>query len=373
MRKKGTFGGVVLYTIIALVLGIITFAEFAIVQWPTFSSNITFTSLYVLSIAKFLLVVMFFMHLKSDHKMLSQLFTMGMIIGGATVALLLFLFTAHNIEQLRSVKEETSAHGDESHIEIPEADFEQSISRPAPKTQEPLSVVGASVTGDTPSASLPDFDNLDGSGAPSVGHGANDAESLNAQIAELKAELRKARKDEDRERVAEIRDELKDLEAQLEQATESETTEETVSEEVKESEEAEVGFDWQELGKTTFSTCQGCHQANGEGIPGAFPPLKGHMPKLYNAEGGRKYIINVVLYGLQGQIEVNGMNYSSAMSSQNFLDDEQIAAVLNHELNSWGNDELLEGFSPILPEEVAAERENILSPQKVLELRPDLP
>ncbi len=373
MRKKGTFGGVVLYTTIALVLGTITFVEFAIVQWPTFSSGITFSGLYILSIAKFLLVVMFFMHLKSDHKMLSQLFTMGMIIGGATVALLLFLFTAHNIDQLRSssTEEEISAHGDEAHVEIPKADFEQSISRPAPKTQESLSVVGASVIGDTPSASLPDFDNLESSGELSLGHSAN-TELLNTQIAELEADLEEAEGADDEERVAEIKEELEDLEGQLEQAKESESPENT-EEAAEETEEAPADFDWQELGETTYNVCQACHQATGEGIPSAFPPLKGHITELYNAEGGRKYLINVVLYGLQGKIEAGGTSYNSAMTSQNFLNDEQIAAVLNHELNSWGNDELLEDFDPILPEEVAAERESTLSPQKVLELRPDLP
>ncbi len=373
MRKEGTFGGVVLYTIIALILGIITFVEFAIVQWPTFSSGVTFSGLYVLSIAKFLLVVMFFMHLKSDHKMLSGLFTTGMIIGGATVALLLFLFVAHNADQIRkggSTEAEVSAHGEEAHVEVPEADFEQSISRPAPKTQEPLTIAGASVTGSTPSASLPDFDNLEDSGEEVAGH-ADNTELLTAQIAELEAELEET---EDEERVTEIEEELEDLERQLEQAeqvTESESTEETAPEEAEEI--AETDFEWQELGQTTYNVCQACHQANGEGIPSAFPPLKGHITKLYNAEGGRKYLINVVLYGLQGKIEANGVSYSSVMTAHNFLSDEQIAAVLNHELTSWGNDELLEDFNPILPDEVTTERENTLSPQKVLELRPELP
>jgi hypothetical protein len=52
------------------------------------------------------------------------------------------------------------------------------------------------------------------------------------------------------------------------------------------------------------------------------------------------------------------------------LSDEQIAATLNHELTSWGNDAALQDFSPITPEEVAALREEALSPQQVLELRP---
>ncbi len=154
---------------------------------------------------------------------------------------------------------------------------------------------------------------------------------------------------------------------------EPEVEEDATSENGEEVEETSADFEWQELGETTYSTCVACHQANGEGIPSAFPPLKGHITELYKAEGGRKYLINVVLYGLQGQIEVDGTSYNSAMTAHNFFSDEQVAAVLNHELNSWGNDELLEEFSPILPSEVEAERENGFSPQEVLGLRPDLP
>ena len=132
-------------------------------------------------------------------------------------------------------------------------------------------------------------------------------------------------------------------------------------------------FDWQTLGETTYSTnCVACHQANGAGIPGAFPPLAGHMPELYNAEGGRQYIINVVLYGLQGQIEVDGTVYNGVMTPWSQLSDEQIAATLNHELTSWDNEALLEDFSPIQPQEVAAERGKNLTGAQVLELRPEL-
>jgi cytochrome c oxidase cbb3-type subunit II len=51
------------------------------------------------------------------------------------------------------------------------------------------------------------------------------------------------------------------------------------------------------------------------------------------------------------------------------LKDEQIAAVLNHELTSWGNDALVTDFTPITPEEVAALRANNLTSQQVYELR----
>ena len=178
-----------------------------------------------------------------------------------------------------------------------------------------------------------------------------------------------AEEDADAEEVAEEGADAEE-EAEEDADVEEDTEEDTNAEE---SEEASTDFEWQELGETTYNNCLACHQANGEGLPGAFPPLKGHITELYQVEGGRRYLINVVLYGLQGQIEVKGTSYSSAMTSHSFLSDEQIAAVLNHELNSWGNDKLLEEFDPILPSEVEAERENAISAQEVLELRPDLP
>lgn len=388
MKKQGTFGGVVLYTIIALVLGIITFAEFAIVQWPVFSRSVIFSGLYVLSIVKFLLVVMFFMHLKGDHKMLSGLFTTGMIIGGATVALLLFLFVAHNSGQeseLQEVSAEIEAHGSDAHssedIEIPEASLAQNTSRPAPKSQSSVAISAANVTGlSLPDVDLPSFDNLSNSDA-SIGHAVleSDIKLLNAQIAELQEELQRIKdRGKNEQKVAEIEKQIENLEGELEQ-TEANLNKEpngdgSDSSQEEVTVEEVIDFEWQALGKETYNTCLACHQANGEGIAGAFPPLKGNITDLYQAEGGRKYIINVVLYGLQGRIKVENNSYNGIMTPhKDLLSDEEVAAVLNHELTSWGNDALLEEFIPILPSEVALEREKAISARQVWQLRPDMP
>ena len=132
-------------------------------------------------------------------------------------------------------------------------------------------------------------------------------------------------------------------------------------------------FDWQELGDTIYtSNCSSCHQPNGEGIVGAFPPLAGHMPELLQAEGGREYLINVLLYGLQGEINVEGQTYNGVMTAWASLGDEQIAAVLNHESTSWGNADALSNFEPFQPEEIAAQRGLGLSSADVYELRQTL-
>lgn len=85
------------------------------------------------------------------------------------------------------------------------------------------------------------------------------------------------------------------------------------------------------------ANCAACHQATGKGVPGAFPPLAAHVPDILAAQGGRAYLVNMVLYGLQGQIRVNGQNYSGAMPGFAQLSDAQLAAVLNHVSTSWGN------------------------------------
>lgn len=136
-------------------------------------------------------------------------------------------------------------------------------------------------------------------------------------------------------------------------------------------------WDWQSQGESAYNShCSSCHQANGEGITGAFPALKDHIPHIYNAAGGRDYLVNLVLWGVQGAINVNGTGYNSVMTGIGYISDEELAAALNHELSSWGNDALIEGdFAPIVPEEIAAARANQKSMADVYELRQalDLP
>jgi len=87
------------------------------------------------------------------------------------------------------------------------------------------------------------------------------------------------------------------------------------------------------LGKDIYTkTCFACHQANGEGIANAFPPLA--KSDYLNADVNRT--INIVLKGKTGEITVNGKKYNSVMTKQTLTDDE-IADVLTYVYNSWGN------------------------------------
>ncbi len=89
------------------------------------------------------------------------------------------------------------------------------------------------------------------------------------------------------------------------------------------------------LGNSVYNTyCAGCHQANGQGVPGSFPPLK--EDPVVTADDPEKHI-QVVLFGLEGQ-RIEGERYSARMPAHaDTLSDEQIAAAINHERTSWGN------------------------------------
>ncbi len=86
-------------------------------------------------------------------------------------------------------------------------------------------------------------------------------------------------------------------------------------------------------GKNVFeSNCLACHQANGEGVPNAFPPLA--KSDFLNADHNRA--INILLHGRSGPITVNGKNFDSVMPAI-ALNNGQIANVLTYVINSFGN------------------------------------
>ncbi len=123
------------------------------------------------------------------------------------------------------------------------------------------------------------------------------------------------------------------------------------------------------------ANCVACHQATGQGIPGAFPPLAGgHAAELANVEGGKDYLVHALLYGVQGQLVVNGTSYSGVMPAWQQLSDDQIAAVLNYVTTAWDNQDVLaDDVAPFTPDEIAAARGEGLSSSDVLESRPEAP
>lgn len=112
--------------------------------------------------------------------------------------------------------------------------------------------------------------------------------------------------------------------------------------------ESAVSFD-AELGATVYgANCSSCHQPTGLGLPGVFPPIAGDP--VVNADDPAEHI-QIVLGGLQGK-EIGGVAYVSPMPAfGGLLTDDQIAAVINYQRTSFGNDAPL-----TTPEEVAAHR-----------------
>jgi mono/diheme cytochrome c family protein len=118
------------------------------------------------------------------------------------------------------------------------------------------------------------------------------------------------------------------------------------------------------------ANCAACHQAGGTGVPDAFPPLAGHFPDLLKPPEGRAYVGKVLLFGLEGNISVNGGNYAGAMPAWQALSDDEIAAVLNYVGSAWDNGKSLPaGFKPFTADEIKALRAAPLTAEAVYALR----
>jgi mono/diheme cytochrome c family protein len=121
------------------------------------------------------------------------------------------------------------------------------------------------------------------------------------------------------------------------------------------------------------SNCIACHQDNGRGVPGAFPPLVAHVPDLLAQAGGRGYLIRVLLFGVDGAITVDGANFSGTMPGWSALDDNAIAGVLNHVTTAWGNTQRLPAnFKAFEASEIASLRAERSAPAAVYALRQKL-
>lgn len=109
------------------------------------------------------------------------------------------------------------------------------------------------------------------------------------------------------------------------------------------------------LGKKQYdAVCITCHQATGLGQPGIYPPLAASEW----VTGSEERLVRLVLYGVNGPMKVNGVDYNGAMpavgkvaGSGYNLSDEKVAAVLTYVRQQWGNT-----AGPITTEQVAAIR-----------------
>lgn len=88
-----------------------------------------------------------------------------------------------------------------------------------------------------------------------------------------------------------------------------------------------------ERGKEVYASyCTNCHMVDGAGTD-VFPPVA----KTDYLKKPVKTLINIILQGQSGEITVNKKKYDALMPAQAYLEDEQIADVLNYIRNSLGN------------------------------------
>ncbi len=108
--------------------------------------------------------------------------------------------------------------------------------------------------------------------------------------------------------------------------------------------------------------CSSCHQPNGQGLAGNFPPLAGNSDLFLS----REFPAMVALFGMEGKISTEGQTITSAMPPFGHLSDAEIAAVLRHVRGAWGNDKLRpSGLEPVDAKAVAELRKKNLTPTQV--------
>lgn len=101
--------------------------------------------------------------------------------------------------------------------------------------------------------------------------------------------------------------------------------------------------------------CQACHQANGEGLPGAFPPLKGSKVVL---DDNIDLYVDIIMNGYTAR-ESEGYGPMLAVGTNANLSPEEVAAIMNHERTSWGNN-----AKKVTPDDVKKVLEAIKSEKK---------
>lgn len=85
-------------------------------------------------------------------------------------------------------------------------------------------------------------------------------------------------------------------------------------------------------GSALYAThCQACHQENGEGLAGAFPSL---INSAVVIDDDPELLIDIIMNGYDARGEYAVM---PAVGANANLTPEEIAAIINHERSSWGN------------------------------------
>lgn len=111
------------------------------------------------------------------------------------------------------------------------------------------------------------------------------------------------------------------------------------------------------------ATCGLCHQARAAGLKGQFPRLAGRVDRMAADPEARVYVIQTVLHGLVGKIEVDGTPIVGVMPPFESQSDPAVASVLNYLIGLGGAP--AKKVKPITAAEVAKVRasERLAGPQ----------
>lgn len=106
-------------------------------------------------------------------------------------------------------------------------------------------------------------------------------------------------------------------------------------------------------GGDIFNThCVICHQSNGNGVVGMYPPLTDSIGAYIAIPAGRAYLVHVVSSGMTGAISVHGQVYNGVMQAWPSLKDGDVADVLNFALIRFNAKLLPINFKPLSRDEV---------------------
>ncbi|MBX3141334.1 MAG: cytochrome C oxidase subunit IV family protein [Trueperaceae bacterium] len=355
--SEGKHTSVSTYVIVALILGVITYVEFALVEYPQawLGSGWTIFLLVALSIVKFVMVVMFFMHLKDDDRTYSGFFSSGMFIALATFVGLTAMFILP--KAVASTRPDNRAAQEASHAvphELLDNVETRGASRAPAEIADTPAVADRSVSVEAPTAPN---DASTYSVTPPAGATAQGGAATAEEPAATEAPAAEATGAQSAAGEAAEAEEPAAQEATAEEAEEAPAQAEAPTAE----EPAAAAVSWdKDHGAAVFNAnCMACHQMTGQGIPGAFPPLASHAVEVYAVAGGRDYLADAVIFGLQGAINVNGMTYNGVMPAWGHLADADLADALNHVLTAWDDEPA--GFQPYTAADIAARRPDGLS------------
>lgn len=129
-----------------------------------------------------------------------------------------------------------------------------------------------------------------------------------------------------------------------------------------------TGTAWAESSGKPYTRCAACHLPSGAGVPSIYPPLIGNLERFFKTQAGRDYVAQVVVHGVRGKMQVDGLTYRGAMASVvGGLTPQKMTALLNDLVLRFGSAEQKKA-APLFTERqvTAVQREKV---KDILSLR----